>query len=211
LKDNKILDGDSLAKAQTAIETVANWTKSGFAPKMTEYPASIALFTSGKAAMHINGVWEVPTMVDLAAKGKLGFDWGAIQIPTLFAHPATWADSHSFAIPNNAGKEITPEKLQAVMTVIGWMNKNSQFWATGGHIPAYLPVTDSDAFKTLQPNAVYSSLTKTEVLEPKSIIAGVASPTYDAAGNYLIPGEQGDMDPKDAAAQLQTDLQALLK
>ncbi len=67
------------------------WVKSGWTPAKTEYPASIALFTSGKAAMHINGVWEVPTMVDLAKKGKL-FDWGAIQIPALYAHPATWAD-----------------------------------------------------------------------------------------------------------------------
>ena len=60
-------------------------------PANTEYPASIALFTSGKAAMHINGVWEVPTMVDLAKKGQL-FDWGAIQIPVLYDHPATWAE-----------------------------------------------------------------------------------------------------------------------
>ena len=58
------------------------WVKNGWTPANTEYPASIALFTSGKAAMHINGVWEVPTMVDLAKKGQL-FDWGAIQIPVL--------------------------------------------------------------------------------------------------------------------------------
>jgi multiple sugar transport system substrate-binding protein len=32
------------------------WIKSGWAPAKTEYAASIALFTSGKAAMHINGV-----------------------------------------------------------------------------------------------------------------------------------------------------------
>src|SRR5262249_18037981 len=66
LNNGKVLDGDNLAKAQKAIETVAGWTSSGWAPKLTEYPAALALFTSGKAAMHINGVWEVPTMVDLA-------------------------------------------------------------------------------------------------------------------------------------------------
>jgi ABC-type glycerol-3-phosphate transport system substrate-binding protein len=67
-------------------------------------------FASGKAAMHINGVWEVPTMVDLAASHKLGFAWGAVQIPTLFAHPATWADSHSFAIPA-ATFDQTPPRI----------------------------------------------------------------------------------------------------
>ena len=71
LKDGKFLDGDNLAKATTALAEMQKWIKSGWAPAKTEYPASIALFTSGKAAMHINGVWEVPTMVDLAKKGKL--------------------------------------------------------------------------------------------------------------------------------------------
>jgi len=108
MHDGKVLDGDNLAKAQTATETMANWVAKGWAPKGTEYPASIALFTSGKAAMHINGVWEVPTMVDLAKNHKLGFDWGAVQIPTLFAHPATWADSHSFAIPDRAPATFRP-------------------------------------------------------------------------------------------------------
>ena len=98
LKDGKFLDGDNLDKATTALAEMQNWTKNKWAPTNTEYPASIALFTSGKAAMHINGVWEVPTMVDLAKKGQL-FDWGAIQIPVLYSQPATWADSHSFAIP----------------------------------------------------------------------------------------------------------------
>ena len=38
--------------------------------------------------MHINGVWEVPTMTDLAAAGEL-FDWGAIELPVFFDQPAT--------------------------------------------------------------------------------------------------------------------------
>ena len=87
------------------------WVKNGWTPAKTEYPASIALFTSGKAAMHINGVWEVPTMVDLAKKGQL-FDWGAIQIPTLYAHPATWANSHSFAIPDRKGNPVDAVQAQ---------------------------------------------------------------------------------------------------
>ena len=77
LKDGKFLDGDNLDKATTALAEMQKWVKSGWTPAKTEYPASIALFTSGKAAMHINGVWEVPTMVDLAKKGaalRLGRD-----------------------------------------------------------------------------------------------------------------------------------------
>ena len=111
-KDNKFLDGDNLDKATAALAEMQKWTKNKWAPTNTEYPASIALFTSGKAAMHINGVWEVPTMVDLAKKGQL-FDWGAIQIPVIFSQPATWADSHSFAIPDRKGNPVEPREAQA--------------------------------------------------------------------------------------------------
>ena len=86
--------------------------------------------------MHINGVWEVPTMVDLAKKGKL-FDWGAIQIPVLYAQPATWADSHSFAIPNRQGNPVDPAKRKLVLDTIHWFNVHSIEWAGGGHVPSY--------------------------------------------------------------------------
>jgi len=156
--------------------------------------------------MHINGVWEVPTFTDLAKQNKLGFEWGAVQLPTFFDQPATWADSHSFAIPNRKGKEISPEKLKAVLETVKWMNEHSLFWATAGHIPAYLPVTSSDDFKKMQPNATYSTLAKTAVFDPSSKLAGVASPVYDAAGNYLLPAINGELDPQAAMEQMRDDL-----
>jgi multiple sugar transport system substrate-binding protein len=211
LKDNKVLDGDNAAKAEKATATIADWIAKGYAPKQTEYPASIALFTSGKAAFHINGVWEVPTMIDLAKNNKLGFEWGAVQIPTLFAHPATWADSHSFAIPLRKGNEVPKEKVDAVMKAIAWMNKNSIMWATAGHIPAYKPVTETGDYKGMQPNATYSSLAKTAVFDPQSKIAGVASPVYEATGNYIMPAINGQLAPADAVKQLSDELNGDLK
>ncbi|WP_235815754.1 extracellular solute-binding protein [Cypionkella psychrotolerans] len=88
LTDEGFLTGDNLDKAVKATEVIQNRVKDGYAPASIKYPASIALFTGGKAAMHINDVWEVPTMTDLKAKGEL-FEWSAIQLPTFFDHPAT--------------------------------------------------------------------------------------------------------------------------
>lgn len=210
LKDGKFLDGDNLDKATTALAEMQKWTKNKWAPTNTEYPASIALFTSGKAAMHINGVWEVPTMVDLAKKGQL-FDWGAIQIPVLYSQPATWADSHSFAIPDRKGNPVSPEKRKLVLDIIHWFNQHSLEWAGGGHIPAYLPVQESAEFKALKPNSDYVSLAKTAVFDPVSIYAGVASPVYDASGNYMIPALNGEIAPADAAKKIRDDLQGLTK
>lgn len=205
--DGTFLPDDSIPKAVAAVETMASWVEAGLAPELTEYEGSVALFTSGKAALHMNGVWEVPTMTDLAAKGELGFEWGAIAIPTFFDHPATWADSHGFAIPKNADKEVTPEKKAAVLEVISWMNKNSLAWADAGHIPAYSPTRESEEFKTMEPNATYSVLADTAVFDPKSTLAGVASPVYDAVANYIAPAMNGEIAPQEAIDEMKADLQ----
>jgi multiple sugar transport system substrate-binding protein len=128
---DKFLDGGNAKKLENALAALSDWTKSGLQSPYTDYPSAVALFTSGQAAMMINGVWEVPTMTDLHKQGKL-FEWGAIELPVIFAHPSTYADSHVFAIPNNQGKEMSAEKHAAVLEVMAWMNENSLFWATAG-------------------------------------------------------------------------------
>ena len=80
-------------------------------------------------------------------------------------------------------------------------------WADAGHITAYAPVRNSEEFKTKQPNATYSILADTAVFDPSSVLAGVASPVYDAAGNYLMPAVNGEIDPQSAMEQMRDDLQ----
>ena len=210
ISGDEILAGDNAEKAQRAIEIMAGWRDNGWAPQQAEYPASVALFTSGRSAFHWNGVWEVPTMVDLAASGELGFEWGAIQIPALMGEYATWADSHAFAIPQQPDP-MDPDKRAAVMTVIGWMAQNSLAWAEAGHIPALRAVSESDAFKSMEPNATYAALAETVAYDPRSEIAGVASPLYDAVQNLIVPAVDGFLSPKDAVAQMQGDLQRLMR
>jgi multiple sugar transport system substrate-binding protein len=206
-EDGTFFPEESIPKAVKAVETMASWVEGGYAPELTEYEGSVALFTTGDAALHLNGVWEVPTMTDLAAKGELGFEWGAIAIPTFFDHPATWADSHAFAIPNNVGKEMTPEKKAAVLEVISWMNENSLSWADAGHIPAFTATRESEEFKTMEPNATYSILADTAVFDPRSTLAGVASPVYDAVANYISPAMNGEIEPQEAIEEMKADLQ----
>ena len=110
-------------------------------------------------------------------------------------------------IPNNVGHPMTPEKKAAVLEVIAWMNKHSTFWATAGHLPAYTPARDNAEFKAMQPNAAYAKLADTAVFDPSSVLAGVASPVYDAAGNFLMPAINGEMAPQAAMEGMRDDLQ----
>jgi multiple sugar transport system substrate-binding protein len=208
LTGEEFLAGDNAAKLANALGVLQDWTKAGLQSTYTDYPATVALFTSGKAAMMINGVWEVPTMTDLEKQGKL-FDWGAVEIPVIFDKPCTYADSHSFAIPKNKGKEITPEKRAAVLEVISWIDKNSLFWATAGHIPAYTPVTETPEYKAMEPNATYSTLTANMIFDPKSTKAGVAGPIFDVMSNYFVPTLNGEMEPAAAVETIKEELNAL--
>src|SRR4051812_39871311 len=208
MTDGKWLEGDNLDKLAKSVQVVADWVKEGYSPSYTEYPATVALFTSGDAAMMINGVWEVPTMVDLASQNKL-FNWGAIELPVFFNHPCTYEDSHTFAIPNNAGKPQTAEKHAAVLEVIKWMENHALFWATAGHIPANQAVTESAEYKAMQPQATYAVLTANGVFDPKSKFAGVASPLFDAAGNAFTAAVNGEAEPADAVAEMKDTLDKL--
>ena len=182
--------------------------KAGVTPEATDYPSAVALFTSGEAATMINGVWEVPTMVDLEKQGKL-FNWGAIELPVLFDRACTYADSHSFAIPNNAGKTATPEKHAAVLEVIKWMSEHSLYWASAGHIPANASVQASADYKAMQPQATYAKLTANQVFDPKSVNAGVASPLFDAAGNSFTAAMNNEVDAKTAVDEMKAALDGL--
>lgn len=210
IENGEVLPGDNFDKAVRALEIMTHWSDEGYQPQQAEYEASVALFTSGQSAFHLNGVWEVPTMTDMAAAGTLGFEWGAVQVPTLLEEEATWADSHAFAIPIQGSETMSDEKRDAVMTVIGWMEENALSWADAGHIPAYRPVAESDEFLAMEPNATYASLADTAAYDPRSTIAGVASPVYDAALNIMVPTIHGFLEPEQAVQQMKDQLQSLL-
>ena len=206
--DGAWLTDDNEAKLANAVQTIADWVADGTNPGYTDYPATVALFTSGDAPLMINGVWEVPTMTDLHAQGKL-FEWGAIELPVLFDQACTYSDSHSFAIPNNVGKPATPEKHAAVLEVIKFMEENSLYWATAGHIPANKAVTESAEYKAMQPQATYAPLAANMIYDPKSVNAGVASPLFDAAGNAFTAAINGEVDAATAVSEMKASLEAL--
>lgn len=209
--NGEVLVSDNAEKAAKAIDTMSKWRENGWAPEQAEYPASVALFSAGKSAFQLNGVWEVPTYKDLEKNGNLGFKWSAVEVPPFMGKRATWADSHAFAIPNQGDKTVSGEKRAAVMKVIGWMEKHAISWADAGHIPAYKSITESSEYKAMQPNATYASLAEAAVFDPKTTITGVASPAYDAALNVIAPAIQGFMSGTDAVEQIREELQSKLK
>jgi multiple sugar transport system substrate-binding protein len=204
--------GDLDTYGRAALDVMANWTRRGLVPDNIAYPAAVALFSSGRAAMMFNGNWEVPTMVDLKKSGKLPFDYGVMAFPRLYANRDTWADSHNLSIPASTKSAMTGSKLHDVLTFIAYVEKHADIWAGGGHIPAYLPVLNGPAMASMVPNNEYSAqAAKDVVFEPVNPIFGVGDPAYDAVGNFLSPALTGKLSVGDAISKFKDQLQSLAK
>jgi len=194
-----------------ALQVISDWAKDGFVPKNTTYPSMVALFTAGRSLFMINGNWEVPTLVDMQKQGKLPFEYGIAPFPKLFDNQDTWADSHQFAIPNNSKTPASPEKVAAALKFVAYVVKQLT-WAGGGHIPAYLPVQESDAYKQMSPNNQYSAgAAKDVTFEPTLPIFGVGSPSFTAISNFLVPVINGQLPVDKGLAQFTGELEKFAK
>jgi multiple sugar transport system substrate-binding protein len=211
LKDGKLTLTDVENQGVKSLQYMADWMKNGYTPKATNYPSAVALFTAGRAVFMINGNWEVPTLVDLAKNKKLTFDYGVMAFPKLFDNNETWADSHQLAIPNNQKNPASPEKVAAALKFIAYVVKQVT-WAGGGHIPAYLPVQQSEEYKQMVPNNQYSAQAAKQVsLEPALPMFGVGGPTFAPISNFLVPAWNNQIPVDQAIKQFNAELQKFVQ
>ncbi len=162
---------------------------------------STAVFGSGQAGFFWNGEWELPTF----QAQKLPFNM--VPFPNVFGGNQTWADSHSFVLPRQSSSD--PTRRQATLQFISTMLKNSLTWAKGGHIPAYLPVATSSAYKNLKPQANYASDAQNVVFDPPAWYSGAASELQTQAGAAFQGVLGGQQAPQAGLAQFRTALEHL--
>ena len=211
LKNGELSFDDVANQGTKSLQMIADWAKQGLIPKNTGYSSMVALFSAGRAIFMINGNWEVPTMVDLQKQGKLPFEYGVSAMPKFFENQDTWADSHQLAIPNNEKSPLSAEKVAAALKFIAYVVKQVT-WAGGGHIPAYLPVQESEAYKQMVPNNEYSPVAAQNVdFEPPLPIFGVAGPTFAPISNFLVPAVNGQLAVDQGMKQFTAELEKFAK
>jgi len=190
------------AKAMKALQFMQQLVTSKVAAPNTNYAAAVSLFSSGKAGFHWNGEWESTTF----QTAKLPFDM--TLFPNVFGQNATQADSHSFVIPHQ--RSMDKNRMAAILTFISFMLKDSLVWAQGGHIPAYLPVATSAAYKNLAPQSHYANEAKYVVYDPTAWWSGSASQMETDAGGYFQAVLEGHSTPAKALSQFVADLHKLI-
>lgn len=190
---------------------ISEWFTRGYAQAGLDYPASTSQFMGGNAAFMLNGVWEVPELVRATKAGTLGFEYGIVPLPKMYANASTWADSHAFALPANSGHEPSPAKVQAILRFVAYVSQHSLGWAQGGHIPAYAPVAESPAAKSLMPNALYAQAANDAVYDPDGWYMGAAGPLEAIASKFLPAALYGYMTPAQAVHRFETEAARLVR
>ncbi|MBO0793286.1 MAG: extracellular solute-binding protein, partial [Ktedonobacteraceae bacterium] len=200
-------DGKSLAidnaKATQALSFMRDLTvTSKVASPTADYGAAVAFFGSNKAGFHWNGEWEVTTF-----QGQ-NMQFDMVPFPGIFGGNQVQADSHSFVIPHRLA--VNPATRDAAYEFISSMLKDSLVWSQGGHIPAYLPIANSDAYKNLKPQSNYAEVAANVVIDPSAWFSGSGAELENQAGAAFQPLLLGQFTPQQSIDQFSAALQKLL-
>lgn len=167
-----------------------------------DYPSALAEFLGGNTGLYFTGVWEVPS-----AEGvKLPFD--VVPIPTLFGHPAAYADSHTLVLPHQSNPD--PKKRHDTYKLVADLIKDSLVWSKGGHIPAYTPVTQSAAYKAEVPQAHYAPVASYVNYDPPAWFVGAGGQFQTLFCSALQPSLLSGQDPRVGLKQFEDSVNQLL-
>ncbi|WP_042400972.1 extracellular solute-binding protein [Streptacidiphilus carbonis] len=192
------------AKALKVLTFMQQLTHEGLAVQKTDVGGAIALFNSGKSGFFLDGEWDVSTF-----KSNTSLPFGMARIPALFGPVANaQADCHSFVLPHESGRGGAPNR--AAHQFAAWMLKNSLMWAEGGHVPAYSPVRDSDAYHKLEPQSEYASVANDVALDPVAWFAGSASAMWIDLGAAFSQVLTGSSSPQQGLDQAKSALRKLI-
>ena len=183
----------------STLNYIQSLTKKGLMPANTDYAGSQTLMFTGKAAFYLQGEWEITT-----AQSIDGLKFGMVEVPTLFDRAACQGDSHTFVLPKMQRSEA---QLTRALGFVKAMMTESLTWAQGGHIPAYKPVLDSQAYKDLKPQSNYAGAAADVVYDAPAWYSGSGSNFENTVGAQIGLVQQGLATPAAALATARAQLQ----
>lgn len=147
-------------------------------------------------------MWELRTIQDA------GIPFDVTMIPTLFGTRAAYADSHTFVLPRQSRPD--PSRRDLTHRFVADLLKGSFNWATAGHIPAYLPITESPEYETLLPQANYAEAANYVRYDPPAWFTGAGSNFHGEFGAAVQPALLSGSDPAAAMARFESRVNRFL-
>jgi multiple sugar transport system substrate-binding protein len=156
------------------------------------------LFAGGSSGFLFDGEWQIPTYRGVTMGNGKKLDFNVVPFPALLGpKPVAYADSHSLIVPHSSVRSATRTK-HAVEFIKGLLDE-SFIWASGGHVPAWLPVQNSSAFKKLQPQSNYVQAAFNAVYDPAAWYTGAGSDFQNAVGGVVASVMSGALNPTSGA------------
>ena len=153
-------DGESNVDSQAtrnAVDAIVSLFDGGYADPTLNYADSLQTFMDGEAAVLVNGDWVVNQLDDQIAAGQIALNSLYVaDFPTIFDTPATWADSHAWAIPASL-KADDPEKYQAALGLLAWIYDHGLDWSRTGHLSISRSVANSPDYSALPHRSEYAN------------------------------------------------------
>lgn len=112
-----------------------------------------------------------------------GLPLDAQTIPTLFDEPAAYGDSHAFVLPHQSNPD--PEARRHTYQFVSDLLHSSLSWAEAGHIPGFLPITQSEEYAALMPQANYANAADILNYDPPAWFSGSGSNFQGYFAEYI--------------------------
>lgn len=164
--------------------------------------ASREMFLNCENGSIIDGTWRV-NFFDEQVEDPEGClsSYYVSNFPQIYAQEATWANSHSWIIPQ--GLDPDPVRLEATLKFLNFLNENNIEWARTGHASINTSVVESDAYNNLAHRDEYAGFVPSAVIQPRS--------NWNTAFENIVDEELeaafiGDKTAEQALADAQTRL-----
>ena len=180
-----VLDQALATKVLTFIHQLAS---EGLMNANVDAGGGTAVFQAGDAALYWEGEWNV-TVFQAA---KMAFSMQ--PFPALFGTPRPRPTRTRSSCPS--GQAQDPEKMSIALTMIRTLLGQSLTWAEGGHIPAWLPVQESSAYKKLKPQSNYEAVASSAAYDPPAWYSGSGSDMENYLGQPIASLMLGGASPQ---------------
>ncbi|WP_199039083.1 extracellular solute-binding protein [Glycomyces salinus] len=182
-------------KALTAIEVIYRMAEEGLCPQVSDGAQTAANFENGVGGLVQVGNWEIVRF--RAFDEAQGLDFSITEMPDFFGNRRTQGDSHAYILPHHNSWD--PDVRRATIDYAAWMLQHSFEWgAGGGHTPAYLPVTESEEYQSLEPNAEYSGVVENVQFDPEAWFSGSGGRLFTEVSEVLRLVYSQELTPEPA-------------
>jgi multiple sugar transport system substrate-binding protein len=197
------VDRDALEETFSFMQSL---TGSGLMPGNATSTTVSTLFGQGNVGFLFEGEWQIPTYRGLKLPNGKPLNFNVVPFPALLGPKATaYADSHALVIPRSSGRSAA--RTEDSVRFIRGLLDNSNIWAAGGHIPAWLPVQQSKEFRDQKPQSNYVEAAFNAVYDPESWYTGAGSDFQNRVGAVITNVLTGAANPRDAAGAMTSTLQ----